>query len=243
MTKAIATKLPVVTSEITISDKWLEARDALLVKTAEVTKVAGQEDFEKSTELQNQVTKTSNKLENIRKDIAKPFADAQKIIKKVADDAREPLEKEKKRLKDLNGEYADKQRLEAVAERRRIEQEEREAAERQLAEQRKEQEARDALGMDAAPEKPIEPVIPNPEPTVMAAKSDYAAVPVVLEWDLLDESKVPSAFLSFDARKVNEYKREWNIDLRKKLEDDPASGNTIIPGILFRLRSDVRGAR
>jgi hypothetical protein len=242
MTKALTVKLPNVTKEITISEKWLVARDELLKRSKAIKAVEGQEDFETACELQNQVTKTSNKLESMRKDISKPFADAQKLIKAAADKAREPLEGEKSRLKNLTGAYAEKQRQAQLAEQRRIEKEQREAAEKQLAEQRKEQEALDALGIEEEPEQPEpEITVPEPEPTVLAPQSDAARVVTSVEWDLVNEPQVPRAFMSFDPRKVNEYKRSHNESLKKRLEDDPASGNQIVPGIVFRIKTDVRG--
>lgn len=103
--------LPVkdIPKEITIKDEWIQKRDEILAESQAI-EVADQDSYTKAEECLKKVTSHSNQLENKRKDLARPFNDMAKKIKKLADDERADLEKEKTRLKkDMAKYYAEQE--------------------------------------------------------------------------------------------------------------------------------------
>jgi uncharacterized membrane-anchored protein YhcB (DUF1043 family) len=110
-------KLPDVAPEVSISGVWIAERDELIKSSSTIATVTEKTDFEKAGDYLKKITKTSNKLETMRKEISEPFRNAAEMIKKAADKARESLETEKARLQRLMNAYAAEQARKAEEER------------------------------------------------------------------------------------------------------------------------------
>jgi hypothetical protein len=227
-------KLPEISREIRLPDTWIAKRARSLETASAIKKVQDQITFDAASEALQHITKTSGELENERKKFTRPFTAGAKAIKKMCDDARDVLEQEKRRLKQLLAVYASEQARKAAEERRRAEDEARREAERKFAEQQAEE---DLFGESAATEKVIE-VAPAPEPTIEEARSSSSRVIRRLVWQIEDAEEIPRAFLMVDDRKVNQYMRETKESMMKLLEDGK-DGRTFIAGIRFEIKTDV----
>ena len=81
--------LPAVVSQVSISGAWIAERDELISSSETIKAIDDQDVFQQAGDVLKKITKTSNKLETMRKDIAEPFRNAAELIKKAADKARD----------------------------------------------------------------------------------------------------------------------------------------------------------
>ena len=230
MSKAVTIKLPPTTTEVTIHEEWIEARDKVVRDAQAVTAVTGQADYDTGSDTLRQITRMSNRLEELRKDFSKPFLQAQKAIKAAADEARQPLEEEKKRVSDLLSQYKAEERRRRAEEERKAE-EERQAKLREQAEQA--EAARELLGEDAEPETE-----PEPEPAVLVpreTRSDSSRTVERLVFRVEDEEQVPRPFLSVDERKI----RAWRDENKERIQKALADGQQPVPGVVFEIETKV----
>jgi hypothetical protein len=122
-TEITTTTFADIPSKIDLDPAWLEARQKLLAKSTAITTVTDQDSYEDAEVILSRITKGSNQMEAFRKKFGAPFLDATRLIKKIADDARAPMESEKRRLKGMMTPFLQEQN------RKRQEEIERQAAE------------------------------------------------------------------------------------------------------------------
>ena len=235
-TSAVVIQLPVFSKEIAISSEWLTKRNDAVAKAQEVKQVTCQAEFDAAGEALARVTKLDNGIEKMRKELTAPFLAAQKTIKAKVDEACVPLETEKARLKQIAGDWQMSERKRIATEAAEAELKAREAAEEELERQQMEREQAEALGLDAPP--PLE-VVEVATPVVAAPVSDNAKVTMRVSFEVLDEDKVPRAFLMFDPRKVNEYIRQNKAEIMSRVDNGEAE--VIVDGLRFTARPDVSG--
>lgn len=230
--KPIIIRLPALMQEIQLSSEWIVNRNKLVAESAGVEVVADQASYDGACKMLSDLTKLSNALESMRKKLAEPFREADKTIKSAADHAREPLEAEKERLKQLTAKYAEEQRKAAAAERERIEAEQRMQIEAQLAKRQDEIE----LGL-AGEEETFQPKIETIAPVVEAPRSVAARVIERVVWECVNEDVVPRNYLALDPRKVNEYVRRNGDWLKQMIAD--GKGAKMVDGLVFAIKTDV----
>jgi hypothetical protein len=229
MANDLIIRIPDVTTEVTISGKWIDERDALVTEAMMHTEVATDTQFQNAGVILKRLTKFSNDMENKRKDFGRPFREADKHIKAAADNAREPLETAKAALQQQMNAYAKEQQRLADEERRRIEKVQQEAIEAQAAQQ---QALVEAGLVDEAEE--FAPVVPEIAPTVDRARSADVRVGETVVFEITDETLVPVFFKSIDEKKIREYMRT-NIELKRLLVE----GTQPLPGIEFKIETRV----
>lgn len=96
----------------------LEQRDNLLAFSRSVTQIKTADDNAKAASYGQSIRKHLNEVEKTRKDITTPYLEAQRIIKRVADEYILPLTKELRRLESLSVGYVAEQERIAEAERK-----------------------------------------------------------------------------------------------------------------------------
>lgn len=226
--------IPDLVPEIKIDGAWLTKRDQLVERGKLFATIKTPVDFDVAGDILKDITKSSNELETMRKDLAKPFNEAAKQIKQVADKARDPLEITKRLLKSSLSSYATEQRRKAEEEQRRIEAAEREAAEKAAAEQEKLKE----LGMVEEDEPVQVPVTPPVQPQVQAPRSSSAKITERVTWDAVDLENIPEQYKSFDAKKLNGW-LAMNKDVVKQKLKAGSDGTDIVAGIKFKIDTQV----
>lgn len=234
MANDVVIAIPEVSMPITIKADWLEMRDRLVKDAREFSTITGQVEYELASDVLKNITKASNELEAMRKDLAQPFQNAGRLIKEAADKAREPLEETKTKLKATLANYATEQRRKAEEERRRIEQAEREAAEKAAAEQRGLEEA-DLVDED---EPVVLPPAPKVQPQIREAKASTTRISERLTWETTDLNEIPEQFKSFDPKKLNGWLK-MNQDVVKAKLKKGSDGTDIVVGITFKLETTV----
>jgi len=214
-------KLPKMKTEVSISHDWLERRDDLISQTKGI-KVETEKEFYAAADIQKAITKHSNGLEAIRKELVKPFNQASKKIKAMSDEARDSLEVAKKTVAGKIEAYAAVQRKKEREERIAAEEEARQEAERQAALQ----DVAADLGMEENGEQ--EEIVV--ETAVVERRAVATSVKIVQKVIVksVDEDKIPRAFLMVDDRLVNAYIRENKDSLKEQLEKLD-EGGTIEP--------------
>jgi len=235
--KDLVIPIPQVTASVTIKADWIEKRDKLIQDANEFSVVTDQTEYELVSEVLREITKTSNALESMRKDLTEPFRNAGTLIKDAADTARAPLEFAKGQLKGILSNYAIEQQRKADEERQRIEQEERkarEAAEKALAEQQKLKDA----GRMAEAEAIVLPPVVVVQPQVEEAKASTTRVSRRVIWEVLNEKKVPEIFKTLDPKKINGWLK-MSQDMVKDKLNIGSEGTDIIPGLLFKIETSV----
>lgn len=238
MTTAIIIKLPGVSSEVSLASEWLHDRDLLIQAAGDVQAVDGKESFEIAAEVMRRITKHSNALEAHRKELGKPFREADSIIKKTADKAREALETEKNRLQRLCSVYAQEQARLQDEEQRRIEAQRRADVEKQLAANQA------AIKAGLLDEEDVQiHEQPAPGPVVVQAKAAGVAVKSRVVWIITDESQIPEMFKTFDQVKLNGWLKMNEDRVRPAIEDDPEAGAKFVPGIKFAMETKVTASR
>lgn len=224
-------RLPALQREVEISKDWLLERNALVAKSQEIKTITANGQFEAASFVLSQITKVSNSLETMRKQLAKPFQDAAACVKDASDKARDPLEQEKTRLKALLGTYAEEQRKAQEAERRRIEEEQR----RQIEQQAAERAAQEDLGI--AQDEVFTPAVTAPAPVVQMPKSSAVRTVERVAWTVVNEDAVPRGYMIVDPRKVNDHVREHGDFIKAQVKD--GAGETLVPGIKFTIETTV----
>jgi hypothetical protein len=231
---ALTVKLVGVTDSVTIAGDWLDKADALTTTAKEIAVIDNPTAFQNASEILRDITKHSNALETLRKDIAKPFRDADAAIKKAADKARLPIETEKARLGQLIGNYA-------VAEQRKLDEQRRKqemAAQAEICKQAAaHQEAVEAglVEEDAAFVPVVAPVVVIPD----APKASGVRIGQKVAYTIVAEDSVPEMFKTVDPVKVNAWLKMNQDRVEKALEADPTSGDKVVPGIVFRFETKV----
>ena len=212
----------------------------LLAESKKLQKLSSSEDYAQAETFLARITKGSNTLEKLRKDLGEPFLEATRIIKAVSDDAREPLEMEKRRLQAALAAYHVEERHKADEARRQAEMEARKEAERKAAEQQAEEEARKVLGLDDEPqvEQPPVPVVQVVPVVQEPPRSSKTRVTEILAFKILDVEKVPRAFLMVDESKVRSWLNANKETVRKQLSENP-NGAEIIQGLTIKLEINV----
>lgn len=232
MNKDLIIQLPKFSDQVSISGEWILKRDEIISRVAKVIKIDSEVTFKEASEILQQITKHSNALEKMRKDLTDPFVEAQRMIKRKSDEARDILESEKPKLQAKIAFYID-------SERKRVEKEKREAEEKQrqeIASQLAEQEALKDVGL-IKEEAEFVPEVTAVAPIVQAPVSFDIRVQENLVHEIFDENLIPVAFKTFDERKLNAWKRDNKDRVIKRIKD---SGNTeegrlFVDGINFKI--------
>jgi len=208
MSNVTLIKLPELPNEVNISQDWYNNRDEILALSKEIVTVDS-ENYDLAANQLKAVTSASSEVEKIRKGLGAPYTAAAKKIKQVSDEARKPLEDEKSRLKAMMGAHQEK-----IEKARQLAEEE---AQRQAMAN---SELEDLLGLDGVVDM-TQPAAVGP----VTAKG--SAVTWTYQYEVVDMTKVPRAWLILDDRAVREYARE---------QKDNAS----IPGIKFTKKANVK---
>ena len=236
MANDLIIRLPKFAEQISIRKEWIEQRDSLIRLADEIKSVESQKDFEFGSEILRNITKVSNSLEKMRKDLTDPFENAKRVIKQKSDEARSSLEKKKTELQSKLATYVENQRKKAEEEKRRNEEKQRAEIEQQLADK----EALEEAGL-VDKNKEFVPQVTTFASEIQAATSSDVRVQQDVEWDLLDETKIPGVFKTFDPRKVNAWLKDNKARILISLKENPDSGKEFIPGIIFKPKTKVIG--
>ena len=221
-------KLPDVRQEVTLAGEWFASRDLALAESAQITAVDAQS-ADLAGKSISELGKMASQIEKQRKDITAPFLQAQRAIKAVVDKAKKPLDDEVDRLKGLVAEFAE-------AERKRLAEEARQA---ELA--RIEAMAAEAARIEA--EQAIfgaadEVITVESEPEIKASpKFDGVRLSEAVAFEVIDENLIPTAFLTFDERKLRAWINERKAELLEQLKHD--SFRQPIAGIVLKIESKV----
>ena len=236
MANDLIIRLPKFAEKVSIRSEWIEQRDYLIRIAEEIKAIETQKDFELGSEILRSITKVSNSLEKMRKELTDPFENAKRVIKQKSDEAREVLEKRKAELQIKLAAYVDDQRKKAEEEKRLNEEKQREEIERQLAE-------KEALEEAGLVDKNSEfvPEVTTFIPESPEVSSNDVRVQQDVEWELLDENKIPGAFKTFDPRKVNGWLKDNKARILISLKENQDSGKEFIPGIIFKPKTKVIG--
>jgi len=230
--RPILIRLPSFKSEISISSEWVVMRNETVASAQALATVGNPLEFQEAGALLQRITRVSNTLEEMRKDLGKPFRNADKIIKSASDKAREPLEAEKTRIKNLIETYAAAERRRLAAETQQREEEQQRQIEAQLSQQQ--------AGEEAGLEPPVVIECTTPAaPANMMPRSDAVRIGEAVEFELVNEDAVPRAFLIFDPRKAQQYCRENKDEIKDRVGNGEAE--RIVPGLRFRVRTTVAG--
>ena len=221
--------LPKFAEQVSISAEWITQRDILVKNANEIVAVKSQTDLDFASEILRGITKASNTLEKMRKDLTDPFMDAQKTIKRKSDEARDILEVKKTELQRKIAGYVE-------AERKRIEAEKKTAEEKQQAEiaaQLAEDEELKAAGL-VEEEKPFVPEVTPIVQVEHSPKSYAIRLQNVIEFEVTDESLIPAAFKTFDSKKVTAWLKENKDRIMPVIKEKSDAGKDYIPGIIFK---------
>lgn len=227
--------VPQFDKQIAIDSTWIQERAKLLSHASELPTVATASQFEEASSLLRDITKCSNALESQRKLLAKPFREMDEQIKKMADEARAPLETVKAKLQSAIGAYSLAERRKAEEESAAREKAERERIEKELAEHAQAV----AAGLEEADAefKPSEPVAVA-QPIAAPPKSSSVAITETLEWEVVDADKVDPSLMVVDSVKVNAWKKLNSDRLWAALRDNPP--RQLCAGIKFRIETKVK---
>ena len=220
--EVLSLRVPAIPEKIEIGIDWIERRNKILIKVAEITVINNQDDYEDAEIFLKKITAASNDAEKLRKKLSQPFVDFGKQIKKMGDTAREPLETEKAKLKTIMGVFLRDQEQKRNAELRRIAEEQAQAEE--VERKRIEAEREDLLADAAAnydeevkspfdefiPDKNIEPVFEPPAPAVIETtvgnvNKSFSRAKMVWKFEIENPASIPREFCSPDERKIREY--------------------------------------
>ncbi|MDH3279512.1 MAG: hypothetical protein OEQ39_02860 [Gammaproteobacteria bacterium] len=219
-------------ADVAIDPVWLAARDDLLRSSYALTKVSNDDGYTAAGGLLQQLTRTENGMEKMRKDLTRPFMDAQRLIKRVADGANAPVLEEKARIKILAETYFREQERKRRAEEAAAMEAAKREAERQLAEH----EAAVALGFEDADTEPEIALPEPPAPTIEKPVSYDMRVRRDIVFTIIDPDKVERYLCSPDNRKIREHIKHNKDGLMPKLAEGPYT----IPGIEMQLETKVQ---
>jgi DNA-binding Lrp family transcriptional regulator len=180
---------PNLPERLEISQEWIRERNNLLVQAEAIQAVACQSDYQQAEIMLKLVTGTSNDAEKIRKKLSDPFNKVAKDIKKMADDARNPLETEKARIKSLMAEYIEE------TERKQREQMEAKAQEALASV------AVDDPFADLAATSAFNEIAPETNDV----KRFMSAAVKVWKFEIVEPMDVPREFLMPNEQKIREY--------------------------------------
>ncbi|OGV48655.1 MAG: hypothetical protein A2017_04405 [Lentisphaerae bacterium GWF2_44_16] len=227
-------RLPSVSQEVTIGRDWFVERDKLLAEAGTLKTISDEDSFKRGAGLLSGITKTSNKLEKMRRDFSRPFNDALKTIKKASDSARAPLESVKKELKSRLSFYADEQFHKYEAAQSEFMREQKECSEKQ--EYFKEL-ARDEFG-DSDTEL-FNPSFVEYDPGSVRPGAENVAIKSTLSFEIASPGEVPREFLSVDEKKIRLWLNLHRDEIKQKLKDSPECALSVIPGVKIKLETDV----
>jgi len=233
MTKMIV--LPTTPTQITIDPDWVARRDELIKTSKGIVTVTDDDGFTASGAVIKHLTRQANEMEFIRKKLGHPFLAAQKIIKRMGDEARQPLIDEAKRIKRLASDFYEQQQAASRKERAEIEAAQRAEAERQLAEHEKAVK----IGMEEAGSMP-EIVLPDvPEPEATKPHSYDLSVRKDIVFRITDADAVPYHLCSPDDQKIRAWIKEHKADILRVNQD--ADGDVaFIPGVAITVATKVQ---
>ena len=128
-------KIPVLNEAlITVDEDWKKTTYGLLQNANDIKEITSNYDFEQANMQLSLITKHSSNLEKNRKTVTSPINSFKNAVKRVADEARQPLENAKNSLKKMIDVYEAELQRKADEERKKKEQEERERIAKELAE-------------------------------------------------------------------------------------------------------------
>jgi len=224
--EVLSLRVPAIPEKIEIGIDWIERRNKILIKVAEITVINNQDDYEDAEIFLKKITGASNDAEKLRKKLSQPFADFGKQIKKMGDTAREPLETEKAKLKTIMGVFLRDQEQKRNAELRRIAEEQAQAEE---VERKRIEAEREVMLADAAanydeevkspddfklPTEFAGEFVPEPEPPAAPAvietdignvHKSFSRAKMVWKFEIENPASIPREFCSPDERKIREY--------------------------------------
>lgn len=236
MSAGMLIKLPEVKTEITIDGSWFQERDALVAEAQKVTVIGSSTEYEVARSLMKKITSTSNRLDKMRLELARPYKRVDEILKAKSDEARKPLEELKGSLGVKLSDWAEAEQRRVEEERRKAEETERIEAEKQVAEKAKAEEAATALGLDETTEEPVTVVAAT---VIQPEAPKLRGVQTRIVFDVMDNAKVPRPFLSVDERKIKEWIKINEESIRKRLNDAPENSTEIISGVLIKIITTV----
>jgi|GEM_PF-2606255 len=227
--------IPKTPTEISIDSDWVVRRDEL-VKASKAVAIVGDDDsFRMSGIMIKNLTRQANEMEAIRKKLGAPFLTAQKLIKKLGDDARQPLLDEAIRIKGLAADFYEQQQAALRRERDEIERAQREEAERQLAEHEKAVE----IGMEEAGSH-LGIIIPDAPEIELAGPHSYdLSVRKDIVFEIADPDSVPQNLCSPDDRKIRAWIKDHKADILRVSQEAEGDVN-YIPGIKITVQTKVQ---
>ena len=227
-------RLPSVSPEVTIGKDWFIERDELLAEAGTLEHISDENSFKKGAGLLSGITKTSNKLEKMRRDFSKPLNEALKTIKKASDSARAPLESAKKELKSKLSTYADEQFHRYESEQAELQDRKKECAEK---EEYFKELAKDEFG-DSDTEL-FNPSFVEYETGAVRPGAENVAIKSTLSFEVACPAEVPREFLSVDEKKIRLWLNLHSNEIKQKLKESPEYSLSLIPGIRLKLETDI----
>jgi len=227
-------RLPSVSPEVTIGKDWFIERDKLLSEAGTLESISDEDSFKRGADLLSGVTRTSNKLEKMRRAFSRPFNEALKTIKKASDSARAPLENAKGELKAKLSSYADEQFRKYEAVQSEILEERKECAEKQ---EYFRELARNEFGETET--ELFNPSFVDYDPGTAKPCAENVAVKANISFEIANASEVPREFLSVDEKKIRLWLNLHRDEIRRKLKTSPECSSSFIPGVSVKLETDV----
>jgi len=186
--------------------QWIRERDQAIELARLVEVVENREQLDIAGMLQNQITKLVKQLSNERTSITRPLDDMKKEIMAQERDMVVGLERELKRLRDLNGAYATRLAAEAEAERQRKQAEfERQAMEQAM--------AAELFGADAIEQPALgaAPIIQQPQ------KPKADGVRLVERWmfEVVTPNQVPREYCAPVDALIRNYMK-YSVDMGRE---------------------------
>jgi len=194
---------------VQIASSWFDERDAILACCNEVATITDEKGSRHAAELLKQCTRVANAAEIQRKELSKPFLAAQRAIKAVGDDARQPLLAAKVNMQRAIQAYVAEQRRQAAEE----------AARRQteLDEQLALQQAADALFGDDAPDTMAD--LPSPTAVVLPATPCGISMRKSVKFEVMDIDALPIEYLKVNEAAIRAYIQGSREAIIKNLAD------------------------
>jgi len=210
MSEALTIRVPTIPEKIEIGVEWIERRNKILIASADITSVQSQDDYEAAEILLKKITSASNDAEKLRKNLSLPFTDLAKRIKKMGDDARNPLEEDKLRLKKIMSVFLREEEARQQADLRRIAEEAAREADAALLKEAEEAGKKfnnpfaefipDSEESEVLPAEPV-----AIESNVGNVNKSFSRAKKVWKFEIENESSVPREFCSPDEKKIREY--------------------------------------
>lgn len=222
------------------SADWSAARDALIGRMHDITKVATDGDLEIATRADADAKKLLRALETARKGVTSKLDAVKKNIMAQQKNLSDALVKEEERINRLCVAYATEKERQRQEELRRAEEERRREAEAAAAA------AAAAAASADDPNSPdydpfgaaaaeFEPPPPPPviQTTVQRPRSDSASFVKLYKFEVIDEAAVPRQYLMVDERRIRSY-----VEFQKS--QGVAAEDIAIPGVRVFAEMSVR---